>query len=83
MTVCGRGMAHPTFPARRQVQCPTGDVAYHARMPTAAKKRAASGQPQDTAALPLRQFRIVFNTVRTHFQQVGSTSAWAGPMSGR
>lgn len=52
-------------------------------MPTVAKKRAASSQPQDAAALALRQFRIVFNAVRTHFQQVekrvgvGGAHVWA------
>lgn len=57
--------------------------AYHHRMPTVARKRPARRQPEDSAALALRQFRIVFNAVKTHFQQVekrvgvGGAHVWA------
>lgn len=53
-------------------------------MPTTAKTRAASRSgSQDSAALALRQFRIVFNAVKAHFQQVekrvgvGGAHVWA------
>jgi DNA-binding MarR family transcriptional regulator len=47
------------------------------------KKTAAAPAPQDTATLVLRQFRQVFNAVKTHFQQVeravglGGAAVWA------
>ena len=53
-------------------------------MPTATKQRAAArAAAPDQAALALRQFRIVFNAVKTHFQQVekrvgvGGAHVWA------
>ena len=52
-------------------------------MPTAAKTRSVKPRKQDAAALALRQFRIVFNAVKTHFQQVekrvgvGGAHVWA------
>jgi DNA-binding MarR family transcriptional regulator len=57
---------------------------YHARMPAPAKKRALRRTDvQEPAAQVLRQFRIVFNAVKTHFQQVekragvGGAHVWA------
>jgi DNA-binding MarR family transcriptional regulator len=64
--------------------CGVEPLTYHLRMPATAKKRPASRpQTQDPAALVLRQFRIVFNAVKTHFQQVekragvGGAHVWA------
>ena len=53
-------------------------------MPATTKKRPASrAEAQESAALALRQFRIVFNAVKAHFQQVerrvgvGGAHVWA------
>jgi DNA-binding MarR family transcriptional regulator len=50
---------------------------------TSPRARAAAPAPEDTAAEVLRQFRQVFNAVKTHFQQVekkvglGGAQVWA------
>ena len=47
------------------------------------KASQPSANPTDSAALALRQFRVVFNAVRTHFRQVekdtglGGAQVWA------
>ncbi len=50
---------------------------------TMATKAAPTGQPSEPVALVLRRFRLVFNAVKTHFQQVekragvGGAQVWA------
>jgi DNA-binding MarR family transcriptional regulator len=56
---------------------------YPMSAPASAPRSAGSALRQHTAALVLRQFRQLFNAVRTHFQQVekragvGGAQAWA------
>lgn len=60
-------------------------LAYHPPMPAPRKKSSTSNRavPVDAAAQVLRQFRVVFNAVRSHFQQVekragvGGAHVWA------
>lgn len=53
------------------------------RSSAGAPSRAASPPPAETPARVLRQFRLVFNAVKTHFQQVekraglGGAQVWA------
>lgn len=73
----------PTKPASTRRSAPGGatpeDVAQAAAPPTAGEPLG----PAPDAARVLRQFRIVFNAVRTHFQQVerqagiGGAKIWA------
>jgi len=42
------------------------------------KASKSSANPTDNAAQALRQFRVVFNAVRTHFGQVEQESGLGG-----
>lgn len=73
----------PASPALPSTAMTTDTQPASSVLPALTASPPAAGAPPDQAALVLRQFRVVFNAVRTHFQQVekkvgiGGAQVWA------
>jgi DNA-binding MarR family transcriptional regulator len=65
------------------VRAATADFRYHPSMSSSASERPDPAPPTPPPTRVLRQFRVVFNSVKTHFRQVereaglGGAQLWA------
>lgn len=82
----GRFLHHAGAPRPGQLRFRAGgkaDFGYDARMPDILPENAVAGADSTAPMRVLRQFRVVFNAVKTHFRQVereaglGGAQLWA------